>query len=71
MRQGYSAQEACEEGVRRIVRRHRGAPDFQVAYLALSVTGEIGAYSIHPGFGYTLNQGSEAVYIHSNSYLAS
>lgn len=69
MRQGYSAQEACEEGVARIIRRQNGAPDFQVAYLALSASGEIGAYSIHPGFGYTINQGDKAIYLSANSYL--
>ena len=70
MRQGYSAQEACEEGVKRIIRRHNGTPEFQVAYLALSASGEIGAYSIHPGFGYTINQADQAQYITANSYLS-
>lgn len=70
MRQGYTAQEACEEGVKRIIRRHNGTPEFQVAYLALSASGEIGAYSIHPGFGYTLNQNGEAIYISADSYLS-
>ena len=70
MRQGYTAQEACEEGVKRIIRRHNSTPDFQVAYLALSATGEIGAYSIHPGFGYTVNQEDKAVYVTADSYLS-
>lgn len=70
MRQGYTAQEACEEGVSRIIKRHQGTPDFQVAYLALSANGEIGAYSIHPGFGYTVNQGDKAHYFMAESFLS-
>lgn len=58
MRQGYSPQEACEEGIRRIVERYPsylGEP-FQIGYLALNMKGEHGAYAILDGFEYSIYQ---------------
>ncbi len=52
MRQGKSPQEACEEGVRRILARKKGNPDFQIGFIALNTRGETGGYCIHPGFSY-------------------
>lgn len=52
MRQGLTPQQACEEGVRRILARKEGDPDFQVGFIALNTRGESGAYCIHPGFSY-------------------
>ena len=57
MRNGHSAQEACEMAVKRIWDRYKDDQDsqfFQVGYLALSRNGDIGAYSIVPGFQYAL-----------------
>ncbi len=59
MRQGKSPQEACEEAVRRIIRKQPNRRDFQVGYIAVNKNGEIGAYSIHPGFSYTVYQKGE------------
>ena len=53
MRQGRSPQEACEEAIQRILEKHKGKPDFQVAYLATNKKGDIGSYSIAGGFSYT------------------
>ena len=52
MRQGKSPQEACEEGVRRILARKNGKPDFQIGFIAINTAGETGGYCIHPGFSY-------------------
>jgi N4-(beta-N-acetylglucosaminyl)-L-asparaginase len=52
MRQGLSPQEACEEGVRRIMKRNQGRTDFQIGFVALNKKGDSGAYCIHPGFTY-------------------
>ncbi|MCO5725632.1 isoaspartyl peptidase/L-asparaginase family protein [Robiginitalea marina] len=52
MRQGKSPQEACEEGVRRILGRKQGRPDFQIGFIALNHRGETGAYGAHPGFSF-------------------
>ena len=54
MRQGKSPQEACEEAIGRIIEKQKGKPDFQVAYIATNKKGEIGSYSIHQGFSYSL-----------------
>ena len=54
MRQGRSPQAACEEAVARIVRRKPQARDLQVGFLALSKSGETGAFAIQSGFNYAL-----------------
>lgn len=57
MRNGHSAQAACEIAVKRIWDRYSGDQNsefFQVGYLALGKNGDIGAYAILPGFQYAL-----------------
>lgn len=51
MRAGRSPEQACREAVRRIVKR---TDKVQVGFLALSRTGEIGAYAVRQGFTYTV-----------------
>ena len=53
MRNGLNPQEACEKAINRIISKHKGKPNFQVAYIATNKNGEIGAYSIHNDFSYT------------------
>lgn len=53
MRQGASPQEACEEAVQRIIKK-MDYKDLQVGYIAMDTSGNIGGYSIHPGFNYAL-----------------
>ena len=67
MRQGRTPQQACEEAVQRIIEKHKGKPDFQVAYVATNKKGEVGAYSIHGGFSYTLYKNKLNQNIKSNS----
>lgn len=55
MRQGATAQEACEEAVSRIVNK-LAFKDMQVGYLAIDKKGNHGAYCIHPGFNYALTK---------------
>ena len=52
MRQGLSPQEACENAVKRIVSNNSQENKFQVAYIAMNKKGEVGSYSIEPGFTY-------------------
>lgn len=59
MRQGASPQEACEEAVHRIKKKHQNIADFQVGFLAVNKAGETGAYAIHDGFTYALHKGGE------------
>ena len=55
MRFGRSPEQACREAINRIVRRDPAkAKEIQVGFLALSKTGEIGAFSIAKGFTYAV-----------------
>lgn len=71
MRQNYSPQQACEEAVKRIIRR-RGeevAKKIQIGFIALNKKGEYGSYCIHSDFQYavyTKSDGSKL--IDSNSF---
>lgn len=56
MRQGMPPQAACEEAIRRIIRKQKGYREFQVGFLALNREGMVGAYAIHPGFSYVLTR---------------
>ncbi len=68
MRQGMTPQEACEEGVMRIVRK-QDYQELQVGYIAINKAGEIGAYSIQPGFMYTLTREGKNTINEVKSYL--
>jgi N4-(beta-N-acetylglucosaminyl)-L-asparaginase len=57
MRQGHSPKDACKKALERIIKRHRQTPTFQVAYIALSKEGEVGALSLQKGFQYALARG--------------
>ncbi len=69
MRQGATPQQACEEAVMRIVRKQKNYRDFQVGYLALSKSGEIGAFSIQPGFVYAVTKGGTTQVLDGKAYL--
>lgn len=55
MRHGYSPQEACEEAIKRITRQ-KGHRDFQACFIAVSKSGEVGAFALQPGFIYTITR---------------
>jgi len=56
MRHGADPQEACEEVIRRIIRKHANHRDFQIGILAMNTNGMIGAYGLQKGFSYALSQ---------------
>ena len=59
MRQGNSPENACRLAVERLVKINpEKAKTFQVGFLALSKMGEYGAYSIQPGFSYSVTDAS-------------
>lgn len=70
MRQGLTPQEACEEGVRRIVKKYPEElkDDFGVGYLAIDKKGQHGAYSVGSGFTYALYQQDQNRDFKSESY---
>jgi N4-(beta-N-acetylglucosaminyl)-L-asparaginase len=69
MRQGRSAQEACEAAIQRIVDK-LDYKDFQVGYLAMDIEGNTGAYCIHPGFNYAEMSNGNNRLIDANSFLS-
>ena len=69
MRQGKSPQEACEEGVKRIMAKNKGRNDFQIGFIAINKNGETGGYCIQPGFTYRTYSEEGHVNNPSESYL--
>lgn len=69
MRQGFSPQEACEQAVNRIVKKY---PDdyknLQVGFLAVSKSGEYGAFSIHKGFNFAVKTDDQEELIDAGFY---
>lgn len=57
MRQGYDPTAACEEALKRVIKRHNGNPDFQIAYIAIRKDGMIGSACIKWNFEYALARG--------------
>lgn len=70
MRNGATPQEACEEAVKRIQKKHSNFKDFQVGFLAVNKAGEIGAYSVQPGFTYALYKDGKNELFKSGSLIA-
>lgn len=60
MRLGKSPEEACKIAVERLVRINPAkAKDFQVGFIAINKQGEYGAYSVNPGFSYSVTAGED------------
>jgi N4-(beta-N-acetylglucosaminyl)-L-asparaginase len=68
MRQGKSPQEACEEAIRRIVKKNKNYKNFQVGYIAMNKKGEVGFYSIQEWFSCTIYQNGENRNVKSDFY---
>ena len=54
MRQGKSPQKACEEAIKRIVKKNKGETDFQVGLIAVNRKGIVGAFAVQKGFQYAV-----------------
>ena len=60
MRQGFSPEAACKEGVERIIKRNPAkAKDIQVGFLAMNKKGEFGSYCLQKGFTYAVHNKEE------------
>ena len=57
MRQGYEPAAACEEALNRVIKRHNGNLDFQIAYISIRIDGKMGSACIQGSFEYELVQG--------------
>lgn len=65
MREGLSPQKACEFAIKRIYKSQKDLSKINVSYLALSKSGELGAYSLKSGFTYCYTTQNE-----NNSYTS-
>ncbi len=73
MRQGRSPQQACEEAIKRVIKKNgeARAKELSVAFLALSKDGELGAYSTVSDFSYTISTpDKQHLVIKSPSYFS-
>lgn len=71
MRQGKSPQEACEEGVKRIIAKNKDHTDFQIGFIAVNKKGETGGYCIQPGFTYRTYSDEGHINNPSDTYIKS
>jgi isoaspartyl peptidase/L-asparaginase-like protein (Ntn-hydrolase superfamily) len=69
MRNGLTPQEACKEAIMRITKKNPDFKDYQVGLLALSKSGEIGAFSLQKGFRYAVHDQSINEMVNSSSYI--
>lgn len=69
MRQGRSPELACKEAVERIMKKEKKVDDFQVGFLAINKQGQTGAYSLHKGFSYVINDMSHSHKVNSSKYI--
>ena len=68
MRQGRTPQQACEEAALRIVKK-QDYKEVQVGFVATNRQGDVGAYSIQPGFSYTVSQAGKTDVREAKSFL--
>jgi N4-(beta-N-acetylglucosaminyl)-L-asparaginase len=71
MRQGLSPTDACRKAVERIAARLPNFAQFQVGFLALSKTGDTGAFCIQPGFNYALQYQGISTLLDADNLLQS
>ncbi len=71
MRQGLTPEQACKQVIERIARiKKEKAKDIQVAFLAISKKGTVGAYSLHPGFNYAVKTRDREELVTPKSFFA-
>ena len=69
MRQGLSPEAACKKIIERIVKiKKEKANEIQVAFLAINKKGQVGAFSIHPGFEYAIRTNEVEKLVKAKSY---
>lgn len=71
MKEGYSPEEACKFVCKRIFDKYvKEKKGFEIAFLALSVSGEYGAFSISDGFSFSVLSDEEKK-IHDSKFFYS
>jgi N4-(beta-N-acetylglucosaminyl)-L-asparaginase len=67
MRQGRTAEEACREVIKRILRKVPDTEGLQVGFLALRMDGDHGGWSVYNGFEMALQKGAAGELIECRS----
>lgn len=65
MRQGYTPEQACQEVVERIIKKHSDLKNLQVGLIALDKNGNAGGYSVYAGFNYALKTQTEETMVNT------
>jgi N4-(beta-N-acetylglucosaminyl)-L-asparaginase len=70
MRNGLTPEAACKKAIERIASiKKEKAKDIQVAFIALSKDGNLGAYALQKGFNYAVTTNKNAQLIDAKSYF--
>ncbi|MDQ3140746.1 MAG: N(4)-(beta-N-acetylglucosaminyl)-L-asparaginase [Bacteroidota bacterium] len=69
MKRGVSPQRACELAIKRLL-EIKTSEEFQVGYIAMNRKGEYGAYSLRPGFQYTIGRENSIEVFESESFYS-
>lgn len=69
MRNGMAPKKACEEAVKRIVKKIPDYEQHQIGYIALSKSGEYGAYALQPGFDFAVKNEQNSELKNAESWL--
>ncbi|CAG0910009.1 unnamed protein product [Cyprideis torosa] len=69
MRAGATPQEACDEAVSRILKKHKNLENLQVGFLALDKFGNVGASSVYAGFDYAVKTNDTEELVKANYRL--
>ena len=70
MRQGRTPEEACEEVVRRLIKKNSAdINDIQAAFIAVNKEGEYGSYAVQPQFNYAVRDSQSNRLENSKSYF--
>jgi N4-(beta-N-acetylglucosaminyl)-L-asparaginase len=71
MRNGMSAQEACEEAIRRLYQHNAFMKEeYQACFIAVDIQGNVGAFALRPGFTYSVYRAGQHEVLTSGSLLA-
>lgn len=60
MRNGMSPQQACKAAIERLTKKVHVHPQMQIGYIAVNKAGQVGAFSLRPGFQYAIHADNNA-----------
>ncbi len=71
MRQGNTPQQACQKAVERIIKKYPGIKneDTQVGFLALNKNGEVGGFSVRPGYSIAVSKKTRTYLVNPDYYI--